>query len=556
MDGYSWSIIGNASITTPANQQGINVAVGNGSTPSFTVTLTTTKNGVSTTCSKTVTVTFETCQITGPSVTCGGITTFTGPANMSFYSWSVQGSGTIPGPSGEQTVGVQSGGGNYTLLLNAKGGCNYNCSTNVIVNPAPPCNITGASIVNAFTTNPYTGPQIPGTYNWSLTGSGGSITGATNGQSVNVTAGGSGTFTLRLVTTLNGCTSTITCQFPVTVNGAISACTYTQDIFSKKNSKGCLNGTLTGVTQLMQNAFGATSNSKVFGSITGSRFFTLYRSDISNGNIYKMLPGFDGPAVLFQDVTPPLNGAFYDDKTTWPLVPIPTSGMQKGQISNTLLSQLMVLWFNLANNNALGNISLDNINVLTTRAATSCGNNSPTGIALDFIIPQNFVSALNNQNLHPKTVYGLFLLANDVLGGVVTSITATDARDAVEMVNNAFSGCRILTGTSSSSAPFIAGRSAVHPVSDQEFASGVIAVKAFPNPYNKVFRLQIHSPVSGIAQIVFYSADGARIFETRKFVSADINNYVNEIKGPSNGSLFYKVIMGKHSTHGVVTGMK
>ena len=72
----------------------------------------------------------------------------------------------------------------------------------------------------------------------------------------------------------------------------------------------------------MLNAFGAAT-SQVFGNVANRRFFTLFKTDISNGNIFKMLPGSGNSQPLGVDNILPYDGAYYSDQNTWYLVPIP-----------------------------------------------------------------------------------------------------------------------------------------------------------------------------------------------------------------------------------------
>ena len=88
-------------------------------------------------------------------------------------------------------------------------------------------------------------------------------------------------------------------------------------------------------TQLMLNAFGADAF-KVFGNVANKRFFTLYKTDIQNKNIFKMLPAIGSSKPIAQDLISPYDGAYYDNQQTWYLVPIPTSG-SKGKINNVLV---------------------------------------------------------------------------------------------------------------------------------------------------------------------------------------------------------------------------
>ena len=496
MSSYSWSILQNGAIVgaTDGPTVLVNAEVG-GMKNIFTLSLATTNaDGVVGNCSKIVTITPPpVAEITGPDAVClGPVITYSGPDGMSTYSWTIDGGGIIQGDNSGQFVSVQASS-NYTLTLRSFNGCNFLGSKTVTVNPKPSCDINGSVLINAWSTgNIYSGSAGMSLYHWNISGNGGSIVGPLNGQTVSVSANGSGSYVLTLITQLNGCTSN-TCQFPVTVGPAVSACTYTQDFYSKKNNKGCSNGTTVSVSQLMLNAFGISS-SKVFGNAGTNKFFTLYRSDI-NSNIFKMLPGFDGAQAILIDNIPPIAGAFYDDKTTWPLVPIPTNGMQKGQISNSLLSQLMTLWFNLGNNSSLGAVSLTN-NVLTTTAQTACGNNTLTGSSSDFKLHPDVVAYLNSQNAYSKDVNGLFQLANDVLGGLlVPTFNATDMKDAVEAINNAFNGCRILTGTSSSTQAAISNTNAVArsaPNSAVQEVPAQLEVTVIPNPSTSEFLLNVN----------------------------------------------------------------
>jgi len=390
------------------------------------------------------------CSVSGADVVCSGTSSsYNGAAGADTYSWSISGNGVINTPVNQSSVSVTAGnGGGFTLTLTTtQDGTSSTCFKNVNVNPVPACAITGpASVINGSTGNTYNAPSGMTSYNWSIAGNG-SIAGATTSQAVSVTAGAQGSFTLSLTVGLNGCSSS--CVLPVAVS-TFAACTYTQDIYSKKSNKGCQNGTLVGVTQIMNNAFG-NANSKIFGSVANRRFFTLFRLDINGGDIFKMLPGFDGSQAIDVDVVSPFDGATYADKTTWPLVPIPLNGMQKGQISNSLLSQLMTLWFNLGNNSSLGGLAIRD--TLITTAQASCGSNIPIGPSSKFGLPHNVVVYLGSSNNYTNTVNGLFQLANDVLGGANSDISALDAQISVTAINNAFNGCRILTGTIDAATP-------------------------------------------------------------------------------------------------------
>jgi len=119
----------------------------------------------------------------------------------------------------------------YTVTPTSGGCSGATFSVTVTVNPLPDCSFTGPGpLCPSSIGNIYTAPAGMTTYAWSITGNG-TINGALNGPSVNVTAGNCNNpltncpFTLTLiVTNLNGCSST--CSQVVAV-GDILAPTFT-----------------------------------------------------------------------------------------------------------------------------------------------------------------------------------------------------------------------------------------------------------------------------------------------------------------------------------------
>lgn len=350
------------------------------------------------------------------------------------------------------------------------------------------CSITGAADVCAGSANSsYTAPAGMSSYSWSVTGSAG-IAGPANGPVVTVNAAAaSGSFTLSLQTTRNGATCTV--QKTVAVNACIGACTYSQGLYGNGKGSVCSNGVKLTATQLMLNAFG-TDAAQVFGNVANRRFFTLYKTDVQNGNILKMLPGMTAPKVIAQDLVAPYDGAYYDDQQTWYLVPMPTSGQQKGRLQNMLLAQAITLWFNLRTSGALGGISLVDDTLVTAPAA--CGSSMPAGPAEKFGLPHSLVLYLNSANGYASTVAGLFQLANDVLGSVNTAVSPSLVQEGVATVNEAFEGCRLLVGTipyaPAAFTTLAAPRSG--PVAEQPTG---FAIGASPNPSNGQFLIRVRS---------------------------------------------------------------
>lgn len=493
------------------------------------------------------------CNITGASSVTSGTTNnqYAGPANTSSYNWSVSGNGTIVGSNTSSSVNVTAGAaGTFTLTLTTTlASCSSSCNKTVTVDPATTynCNVTGATEVCNGSTDSYVAPAGLSSYTWSITGNG-SITGSNTGSSVNVVAGPVGSYTIILQTTFNG--ASCSSQKTVTVKQCVSACSYTQGFYGNRKGAACYNNSGTSMTasELMLNAFAATT-SKVFGSTATKRFFTLYVSDITNGAIYKMVPGGGSAKSIDADNVLPFDGAYYNDQTTWALVPLKLNNPQKGRILNSLLAQTITLWFNLRNSTSLGSIDLVD-DTLVTKATASCGSNAPVGNETKFGFPHSVIVYLNSGNGYPATVQGLFSLANDVLGGVTTNLSAIETAKAVDAINNAFDGCRILVETIPYAEQILTRATNVKAQEAAEAKS--LKVIAYPNPYKNQFQLLITSPVSGTARIEFYTVGGQKIYEMNKPVKGNSTSMI-PYTGPLRfETLFYKVTIEKYMATGLV----
>ena len=80
-----------------------------------------------------------------------------------------------------------------------------------------------------------------------------------------------------------------------------------------------------------------------------------------------------------------------------------------------------------------------------------------------------------------------------------------------------------------------------------------LIVTAYPNPYETVLKLNINSPVGGVATIEFYTINGVKIHEMRQFVIAG-KSIVADVKSPGSfkTSMIYKVSIGKFQTSGII----
>lgn len=345
----------------------------------------------------------------------------------------------------------------------------------------------------------------------------------------------------------------------VPCNNCAVVCTYTQGFYGNEKGKACsnFNGSTSSISaeQLMLNAFGASA-SQGFGSVANRQFFTLYKTDITNGNIFKMLPGSGNSLPIAEDKISPYDGAYYSNQSTWYLVPIPKSGSQKGRINNQLLSQTISLWFNLRTSSSLATVDLTNDTLVTT-AQTVCGSGIPTGASSNFGLPHNVVTYLNEANGYANNVAGLFQLANDALGGVNRDLAPLDVQTAIATINNAFDGCRILTATLPYLPPVDLLTKTLKLQTDGKTQTQKrLLVAAFPNPYRRQFSLQINSPVSGLARIEFFASNAQKIFEIKRMLTDKLPNTVPYTGPYYNGTLMYKVTIDQYAASGFVVGIK
>jgi len=346
-----------------------------------------------------------------------------------------------------------------------------------------------------------------------------------------------------------GMSSSIICK------DCLTACTYSQGFYGNVNGVACYNnsGSSISSTQLMLNAFGATT-SKVFGSVANLRFFTLYKTDITSKNIFKMLPGTGNSQAILVDNISPFNGAYYNDQNTWYLVPIQSSGSQKGRINNQLLSQLITLWFNIQTSSNLSAVNLSNDTLVTVKQS-ACGSGVAAESPIKFGLPHSVVTYLNGGHGYSSNVDGLYKLANDVLGGVSTAVSPLDAQLAIATINNAFDGCRILVGTIPYlQSEFLTKNSEKKKVIGSEIISQQLSATAFPNPYSTKFSLLVNSPVTGTITIEFFSVNGSKIYKLQKFVIANKNSIIPYTGPYYRGALVYKIKIDEYEARGTVIG--
>ncbi|MBW6501177.1 MAG: T9SS type A sorting domain-containing protein [Bacteroidales bacterium] len=241
------------------------------------------------------------------------------------------------------------------------------------------------------------------------------------------------------VTAVDGCGHSAICYviytWSVECGETYGYCTYTQGFFGNLGGLTCDGMT---ALDLMKAAFWDGSSymeSVNFGA--GGRVFELFYTDITSGNIFKMLPGGGKDATLRGYAT-------FAEISTWRNVPISIKKATFGKIDNTLLAQTIVLWFNMQNDLALGSLTITD-EVIITADAAGCGSDEPMPgtemyTALSPAVLDYFGGAF--------TVEQLFSLANQMLGGEIDikEISPSSISMTIDAINNAFDECRVLVG--------------------------------------------------------------------------------------------------------------
>ena len=229
---YAWSIT-NGTITSATNIQSITYTAGASGTVGLTL-LVTNASGCSATGTSNVTINANpaTPSITTPASTCANSTgnSASGPAGATSYAWSIT-NGTITSATNIQTITYTAGASGtvgLTLVVTNASGCSATGTANVTINanPATPAITTPASTCANSTGNSASGPAGATSYAWSITN--GTITSATNIQTITYTAGASGTVGLTLVVTnASGCSATGTSNVTINANPAAPVITPT-----------------------------------------------------------------------------------------------------------------------------------------------------------------------------------------------------------------------------------------------------------------------------------------------------------------------------------------
>ena len=287
-------------------------------------------------------------------------------------------------------------------------------------------------------------------------------------------------------------------------------CTYTQGYYGNLGGMSCADGQQYTTTELIAKALASYGGTMTIG-LSGRSIYITAPDDIDD--VIRVLPGGGGSyALLAGDIRISASGF--------------SSYLRKGNINNTLLAQTITLGLNLGIDGNLGDFALQAgmdmngkpIELATAMPEGGCGSDipMPRGCSL----PEGYGTLVNDYEyftfpafVNGMTVQELFTMANAALGGVTppNGVTLSSLASAVDMVNNAFDGCRISMGY------------AVEPIvcstaSPQEFVAFEV-----PIVNNQLTIKYKFSYVSDVTIDVFDAATGVKLFS--KF---DANSYLDK----------------------------
>jgi hypothetical protein len=309
---YAWTIM-NGTITSATNTQTVTYTAGASGNVTLNLTVT---NAAGCSASNSATVPINanppTPTITpSPAQVCAGSTgnQASGPAGATSYAWTIT-NGTITSATNLQTITYTAGAsGNVTLMLTVTNasGCSASNSTIVPINPkpaTPTITPTPAQVCANSTGNQASGPAGATSYAWTITN--GTITSATNLQTITYTAGASGNVTLNLtVTNAAGCSASNSTTVPI---NPVPTCNITgaDPVFSGSTNTYTGNSSLSGSSfswMISGNGTisGPTNNSTVNVVAGAAGSYTLTLTVTRNGcssTCTKMVTVVNGPPII------------------------------------------------------------------------------------------------------------------------------------------------------------------------------------------------------------------------------------------------------------------
>jgi hypothetical protein len=323
--------------------------------------------------------------------------------------------------------------------------------------------------------------------------------------------------------------------------GAI--CTYTQGKYGNAGGKAC-DGTTGGLStdQLIAQSLGNWGGTLTVGKTGHS--LVINNTSIQRACLIAKMPGGGGSKEL-----PAGDPTICDiSGSTW---------LKNGRINNTLLAQTITLGLNMGitSPSVLGNLVLQGGVLATAKPDGGCGSNTPKTRVCNYnpVAPYNLVSVTNEYTYRtidpavvaaisgsPKTVSGLFALANDALAntdgiaGSENGVSLSAIAGAEGAINEVFDECSIFVGWNvapcsainpNPPAPVTEGR--MNPaITTTEATTDQLSVTAYPNPFIDDVRFVIESAVSGQGSLDVYTISGQKL---QTVYSGNINKGINQM---------------------------
>ena len=521
---YSWASVPAGFTSTAANPT-VNPSV----TTTYTVTKTQNSSGCTDTDDVVVTVNKPTvtavagedftknCLIntSGGSIGEAAVTGYS-------YSWTSVPAGftsTAANPTVNPSVTTT-----YTVVkTHTTSGCTGTDDVIVTVNNALPNASAGddAQILCGRTTVTLSGSSSTSnvSYSW-VASNGGHI--ASGADTANPIVDHSGTYTLTVTSLTNGCTATDVALVTTQIC-AKALCTYTQGYYGNIGGTSC-----------------APNDGGIFGKYTteeliakGLQFYGgTMTIGLSPNSVWIKNP--DNVSDVLR-VLPGGGGGSYALSGDYQISGVPSSYLtKKGTLNNTLLAQTITLGLNIGINGALGNFTLQSGILVTADAEGGCGSDTPKERTCNYDIYGNLTSVTNAYHEYTvnstvidaiegdKTVQGLFNLANKALsGGSTNGASLSSIAGLVDIINNAFDGCKIFMGYD---VPPCAGTSNNSSTNDPLTAKIEPAgFTASPVPFKDQLTIKYDFDYQSDVKIEVFNTEGTIIHSKN-----DTNSYLNK----------------------------
>jgi hypothetical protein len=502
---YSWSdgtnVVGtnaNLTVTTPGTYT-VTVTAANGCTATASVSITKEDNVPIATITNNTGTTVLTCTTSSISLTATGGTS---------YSWS---DGTnVVGTNANLTVTTP---GTYTVTVSAANGCTGSAIINISIEE---------QVKPIFTQlGPYCVKDTPGVLpSRSKEG----IQGTWSPALINTASAGSTFYTFT--PDPDECAESVTMTIVVTTCQTTDFCTYSIGFYGNRSGSVCIGGKETNASGIMSSVLSDAGGYYTFGSELMN--FTLFRFDISLGNIFKILPG-GGPAKAFT------GSSSYVIKSTWKYAPLSERRIGGGRSQNNLFSQLLAFYFNLNINPGLASFKIENFVMGTIPIDCNSNEVIPDSDESYYSFPESILNYMRSSSVYSADGAGLFNLANDAIGGKITNVNLNDLATALAFMNEGFNECRSLVAW-------------YHNVPEKiwttisDFSKPVLTV--YPNPFNErvIFETEFGSAGKVLLEIFDIKGIKVKTVYNNQVEAGMVYRFEYLPEGIAPGILFYRLV--------------